>query len=112
MTRRIAILLIMSFALSSACGVGVTDRRGEERFARDRDAIINRLLPEEGYLSRRKLDTIIAAITTVSRVPNRDIPEDALGVRRVLAKRSLRDLREIEAIVLEAEKKWEDSRSE
>ena len=110
MTRWMLIPLVLSFALSSACAV--TDRRAEQRFTRDRAEIIERLLPEDRQMTRRKLNTIIEAITTVSKVPNRDIPENTLGVRRVLSERSLRDLRQIESIVLEAEKKWEDSRSE
>ena len=118
MAQWIWLFLILSFGLLwSACGTTAgrgrsVSRSAEQRFASDRAEIIERLVPEDGRTRRVKLLTISEAITKVSNVPNRDIPEDAFGIRRVLRERSLQDLRRIEAIVLEAEKKREDSRSE
>jgi hypothetical protein len=117
MTRSIWIILVLSFWLLTACGAsGARTRdsasRAEQQLARDRAQIIDKLLPDDRPTQRRKLNTIIEAITAVSNVPNRDIPENALGVRQVLSQRSLRDLRRIESIVMEAERKREDDRSE
>ena len=106
------IFLILSFGLLSACG-GTGDRtrvsasRTQQQFAKERAEIIERLVPEDGRIIRRKLNTIREAITTVSKIPDIDIPEDAFKVRQVLNQRSLRDLQQIESIVSEAERKRE-----
>ena len=111
MTRWIGVFLIASFGVITACGGyrdGYYGGRGDGRpVSIERAEIVEKLVPEDGRVNRRKLDTVIQAITDVAKIPNRDIPEDAYGVRQTLLKLSYRDLREIDFIVSEAEAKRE-----
>ncbi|MDH3445164.1 MAG: hypothetical protein OEN50_14650 [Deltaproteobacteria bacterium] len=107
----ICAFLILSFGVITACGSysnGFFGSRGDRgQISMERAEMVEKLVPEDGRVNRRKLDTVIQAITTVTKIPNRDIPEDAYGVRQTLLKLSFRDLREIDFIVSEAEAKRE-----
>ena len=111
MTRWFGVFLIASLGVITACGGhrnGYFGSRGDGRpISIERSEIVEKLVPEDGRVNRRKLDTVVQAITTVTKIPNRDIPEDAYGVRQTLLKLSYRDLREIDFIVSEAEAKRE-----
>jgi hypothetical protein len=74
--------------------------------AKTRTEIIERLVPEDGVMSRRRLGAVVEATTTViSDLDKRRFPLNANAVREVLQRASLADLRRIEAILPEVEKK-------
>jgi hypothetical protein len=92
-------------AFMTACsGLG-----GRPRFDHANDAraqIIERLVPEDTAISRTRLGAVAEATATVIKDIDRDrFPRVASGVRNVLRDASLQDLRRIERILPEIERK-------
>ena len=74
--------------------------------AKTRVEIIERLAPEDGIMSRRRLGAVVEAMTTVmSDLDKQRFPQNSKAVREVLQRASLQDLRRIEAILPQIEKK-------
>jgi hypothetical protein len=72
----------------------------------ERAQIIERLVPEDTAISRTRLGAVAEATATVIKDIDRDrFPRVASGVRNVLRDASLQDLRRIERILPEIERK-------
>ena len=72
----------------------------------ERAQIIERLVPEDTAISRTRLGAVAEATATVIKDIDRDrFPRVASGVRNVLRDASLQDLRQIERILPEIERK-------
>ena len=111
MTYRILALASLR-ALVAACG-GLGDRGRFERgtisqaqATEERAQIIERLVPEDTPISRTRLAAVADATAMVIKDLDRDrFPRVASGVRNVLRDASLQDLRRIESILPEIERK-------
>ena len=111
MTYRILALASL-LALVAACGgLGDRDRFERETISRaqvteERAQIIERLVPEDTPISRTRLAAVADATAMVIKDIDRDrFPRVASGVRNVLRDASLQDLRRIESILPEIERK-------
>jgi hypothetical protein len=111
-TYRTSAVLILIVFMASACG-GLDGRGGFERetisqaqATEERARIIERLVPEDTPISRTRLAAVADATATVIKDIDRDrFPRVASGVRNVLRDASLQDLRQIERILPEIERK-------
>jgi hypothetical protein len=99
-------------AFVTACsGLGGTSRFDSETISPaqandERAQIIERLVPEDTPISRTRLGAVAEATATVIGDTDRDhFPRVASGVRNVLRDASLQDLRRIERILPEIERK-------
>ncbi len=109
--RRLAISILL-LLMASACS-GLADRTRFERetisqaqAAEERARIIERLVPEDTPIPRARLAAAADATATVIKDIDRDrFPRVASGVRNVLRDASLQDLRRIESILPEIERK-------
>jgi hypothetical protein len=110
--RRLAGPMLLIFIAASACS-GLADRtrfEGETispaQATEERARIIERLVPEDSPIPRTRLAAVADATATVIREIDRDrFPRVASGVRNVLRDASLQDLRRIESILPEIERK-------
>jgi hypothetical protein len=109
--RTLAVLILVVF-MASACsrldgrggfeGATISQAQATEERAR----IIERLVPEDTPISRTRLAAVAEATAMVIKDVDRDrFPRVASGVRNVLRDASLQDLRRIEAILPEIERK-------
>ena len=109
--RTLAASMLVVF-MASACSRLDGSRRFEgERISQaqateERARIIERLVPEDTPISRTRLAAVADATAMVIKDIDRDrVPRVASGVRNVLRDASLQDLRQIERILPEIERK-------
>ena len=108
---RLAVSMLLIF-MASACS-GLADRTRFERetispaqATEERARIIERLVPEDTPIPRTRLAAVADATAMVIKDIDRDrVPRVASGVRNVLRDASLQDLRQIERILPEIERK-------
>ena len=68
--------------------------------------IIERLLPEDSFLSKTKLSAVVEAVTTVIKdIDKKTFQHTGGAVRKVLNKASLQELRRIVRILPEVERR-------
>jgi hypothetical protein len=105
-------LLMIGVSFVIACGeIRGGEYRGREPGSREenpinRNARIERLLPEDGVTSPSHLGALIEAMRTVRPdIPKEELPLNGNAVRRVLNEMSVRDLDRVEAILPRIEKR-------
>ena len=109
--RMLAVLILIVFMASACSGLGGRGRFEGETISQaqatdERARIIERLVPEDTPISRTRLAAVAEATATVIKDIDRDrFPRVASGVRNVLRNASLQDLRRIESILPEIERK-------
>ena len=109
--RRLAVSMSLIF-MASACS-GLADRTrfepetiSQAQATEERARIIERLVPEDTPIPRARLAAVAVATAMVIKDIDRDrFPRVASGVRNVLRDASLQDLRRIESILPEIERK-------
>jgi hypothetical protein len=102
------LLLVTASACSRLDGRGVFESAtiSQSQTTEERARIIDRLVPEDTPISRTRLAAVAEATTTVIKDIDRErFPRVASGVRNVLRDASLQDLRRIESILPEIERK-------
>jgi hypothetical protein len=103
--------MLLLFTASACSGVDGRGRFEGEAISQaqateERARIIERLVPEDTPISRTRLAAVACAAATVIKDIDRDrFPRVASGVRNVLRDASLQDLRRIERILPEIERK-------
>ena len=111
MTYRMFVLASLLAVFMACTGLGGRSRSGSEAISptqasEERAQIIERLVPEDTPISRTRLGAVAEATATVIKDMDRDrFPRVASGVRNVLHDASLQDLRRIERILPEIERK-------
>lgn len=106
----IGVVSFMLAGCSAGGGSNIFAARGVQQQAQqnDREAIRQRLIPEEGQLPANRLRDVIAAISMFDKEFQMENPtRQTLG--RHLVDRNLTDLRRIEANVLAIEQKRRDA---
>jgi hypothetical protein len=109
--RRLAVLMLLIFMASACSRLADRTRFEGETISRaqateERARIIERLVPEDTPIPRTRLAAVADATATVIKDIDRDrFPRVASGVRNVLRDASLQDLRRIESILPEIERK-------
>lgn len=109
MYRISASVILLVFLLSSACAPTAASGRGrgsQRQTADERTDIIERLLPEDSFLSKTKFSALVEAVTTVIKdIDKKTFQHTGGAVREVLNKASLQELRRIERILPEVERR-------
>jgi hypothetical protein len=111
MSYLIFILASLLGFITACSGLGGRSRFDNETISpaqarEERAQIIERLVPEDTPISRTRLGAVAEAAATVIKDVDRDhFPRVASGVRNVLRDASLQDLRQIERILPEIERK-------
>lgn len=106
-----AISILLVFLFSGCSGIGRRDGFGpdavsERQATEERRRIIENLAPEDASISRSRLAAVVDAMGTVMKDIDKDrFPQNINAVRKVLLDASLQDLRRIERILPEIEKK-------
>jgi hypothetical protein len=109
--RRLAGSMLLVFMASACSGLDGSRRFEGERISQaqateERARIIERLVPEDTPISRTRLAAVADATARVIKDIDRDrVPRVASGLRNVLRDASLQDLRQIERILPEIERK-------
>jgi hypothetical protein len=109
--RTLAGPMLLLFTASACSGLDGRGRFEGEAISQaqateERARIIERLVPEDTPISRTRLAAVADAAATVIKDIDRDrFPRMASGVRNVLRDASLQDLRRIERILPEIERK-------
>lgn len=104
----LASLLVLITACSGSGGRSRLDNKtiSPAQASEERAQIIERLVPEDTPISRARLGAVADATAMVIKDIDRDrFPRVASGVRNVLRDASLQDLRRIESILPEIERK-------
>jgi hypothetical protein len=107
--KAISILLILIF--SGCSGIGRRDGFGpdavsERQAIEERRRIIENLAPEDASISPIRLAAVVDAMGAVMKdIDKNRFPQNINAVRKVLRDASLQDLRRIERILPEIEKK-------
>jgi hypothetical protein len=111
MTYRILVLASLLTVVTACSGLSGRSRLDSEAISpaqasAERARIIERLVPEDTPISRTRLAAVADATATVIKDIDRErFPRVASGVRNVLRDASLQDLRQIERILPEIERK-------
>ena len=102
------VLLFMSWGCSGIGGRGGFGREtlSEQQATEERARILETLAPEDTPMSRTRLAVVVDAMSTVIKdVDKNRFPQNVNAVRKVLRDASLQDLRRIERILPEIERK-------
>ena len=106
-----AISILLVFLFGGCSGIGRRDGFGsdavsERQATEERRRIIENLAPEDASISRSRLAAVVDAMGTVLKdIDKNRFPKNINAVRKVLLDASLQDLRRIERILPEIEKK-------
>ncbi len=112
MTHRIlAFSILLGFVVSACSGLGGRGGFGEEAISErqaieERARIMESLAPEDTPISRTRLAAVVDAMAAVIKdIDKNRFPQNVNAVRKVLRDASLQDLRQIERILPEIERK-------
>ena len=109
--RTLAFAILLAFVASACSGLGGRggfDREApsERQTVEERARIIESLAPEDTPISRTRLAAVVEAMATVIKDIDKDrFPRLVSAVRKVLRDASLQDLKRIERILPEIERK-------
>lgn len=109
----LAVFFVASLTLAGACeigyrgGLGSPDRRSLE-IAQRREAILERLIPEDGLSGSKRRVLVEATAIVIKDVDKSELRESFSKTRSVLKKASLEDLERIEALLPEIREKLRD----